>query len=124
VHTLSETPLDVTQAAPSVAEIITAIKNMHSVVAGVDGIPTALFKPWASHSDGDSSEDDDGTGPGTAADAVAQIAAGLSHVFDRISGSSTVPTERSTGLLSPIYKNKGDLADITNYRTLSIPSVA
>jgi hypothetical protein len=78
---------------------------MHSVAAGVDGIPTALFKPWAPHSDGDSSsEDDDGTGPGTAADAVALIAAGLSHVFDRISGSSTVPTEWSTGLLSPIYK--------------------
>jgi hypothetical protein len=120
----TETPVDVTQTAPSVAEIITAIKNMHSVAAGVDGIPTALFKPWAPHSDGDSSEDEDGTGPGTAADAVAQIAAGLSHVFDRISGSSTVPTEWSTGLLSPIYKNKGDLADITNYRPLSIPSVA
>ena len=84
-------------------------------------------KPWAPHSGDDSSEDDgdaaQGSGQGTAAGAVTQISTALSHVFDSISRSSTVPTEWSTGLLSPIYKNKGDLADITNYRPLSIPSV-
>jgi hypothetical protein len=120
-------PVDVTQAAPSVAEIVAAIKNMHSRAAGVDGILTALFKPWAPHTDDKSGEDDTDTGRGTAADAVTQISVGtvgLSLVFDRISASATVPTEWSTGLLSPIYKNKGDLAEITNYRPLSIPSVA
>jgi hypothetical protein len=61
VDTHIETPVDVTQAAPSVAEIAAAIKDMHteSRAAGVDGIPTALFKPWAPRTDDDNSEDDD-----------------------------------------------------------------
>ncbi len=119
--------VDVTQIAPTLQEIVTAIKSMQSHAAGVDGIPTALFKPWApSPGDEDRSETvvDDEADPGTATDAVGHIAQGLSLVFDCISRSSTVPAEWCTGLLSPIYKNKGDLADIANYRPLSIPTVA
>jgi hypothetical protein len=44
-------PVDVTRHAPTVAEIVAAIKGMHSHAAGVDGIPTALFKQWAPRDD-------------------------------------------------------------------------
>jgi len=103
------TPLasvDVTQSAPSQQEIVAAIKDMQSHAAGVDGIPTALFKPWAlASNDEDCSEDDDEDDQGTASDAVNLIAQGLSLVFDCICRSATVPTEWCMGLLSPIYKN-------------------
>ena len=115
-----------TQDAPRVAEIVAAIKNMHSHAAGVDGIPTALFKPRAPRpTNVDSNEGEDGTDEGgNAVGAITQIATGLSLVYDCISRSAAVPTEWCTGLLSPIFKNKGDLADINNYRPLSIPTVA
>ena len=37
--------IDVTADCPTVPEIIAAIRKMHSEAAGVDGIPTDLFKP-------------------------------------------------------------------------------
>ena len=40
--------IDVTADCPTVPEIIAAIRKMHSeAAAGVDGIPTDLFKPYA-----------------------------------------------------------------------------
>jgi hypothetical protein len=48
----------------------------------------------------------------------------LSFVFQSISSSAMVPEQWHTALLMPIYKGKGQLADPSNYRPLSIPDVA
>jgi hypothetical protein len=45
-------------------------------------------------------------------------------VFQSISSSAMVPEQWHTALLMPIYKGKGQLADPSNYRPLSIPDVA
>jgi hypothetical protein len=48
----------------------------------------------------------------------------MSVVIQSISSSATVPEQWHTALLMPIYKGKGQLADPSNYRPLSIPDVA
>jgi hypothetical protein len=56
--------------------------------------------------------------------ATAYIAAGLHAVFERVSAARAVPDSWRTAVLVPIYKGKGDQADITSYRPLSGPTVA
>ena len=123
--------IDVTSSCPSVPAIIAAIKAMDSHAAGTDGIPTALFKPWVASlprqrgaEGGIASVQASQPSVAAAPNAVAHIAAGLHLVYERISQSATVPSGWRSALLAPIHKGKGDLADISNYRPLSMPSVA
>jgi hypothetical protein len=57
-------------------------------------------------------------------DAATQIAGAMHVVFQSISSSAMVPEQWHTALLMPIYKGKGQLADPSDYRPLSIPDVA
>ena len=121
--------IDITSNCPTVAEIVVALKKMHSHAAGVDGIPTALWKPWALPSSAHASQAD--TEPDQAvpepepdAEATAAVAAALHIVFERVSSTGVVPDEWHTCLLSPLYKGKGDSSDMSSYRPLSIPTVA
>jgi hypothetical protein len=122
--------IDVTADCPTVPEIIAAIRKMHSEAAGVDGIPTDLFKPYAPQQteELDSETAAAGTVPASQfpsqSNSVAHVAAALHTVFKRISESASVPTEWRTAMLSPLYKSKGDLEDVSSYRPLSIPTVA
>jgi hypothetical protein len=124
--------IDVTADCPTVPEIIATIRKMDSDAAGVDGIPTDLFKPYAPQQTDSEELDSETTGPGTVpasqfpshSNSVAHIAAALHTVFRRISETASVPTEWRTAMLSPLYKSKGDLEDVSNYRPLSIPTVA
>jgi predicted membrane-bound mannosyltransferase len=60
----------------------------------------------------------------TSANANAHIAADLHAVFERISANRAVPASWHRAIPVPIYKGKGDQADITSYRPLSVPTVA
>ena len=42
----------------------------------------------------------------------------MQAVFERVGAASAVPNSWRTAVLVPIYKNKGDQSDITNYRPL------
>ncbi len=117
---------DVTSAAPSLPEIVAAIKRMDSVAAGADGFPTALYKPSLPPTPADqpvaaSPPQEQQT---SAAQAIANIAEGLQLVYAAISTSGQVPLEWRTALLIPIYKGKGQLAELASYRPLSVPTVA
>ncbi len=117
---------DITSAAPSVPEIVAAIKRMDSVAAGADGLPTALYKPSLSPSADDQapaatpSQEEQSSGE----QAVANIAEGLHLIYAAISATRRVPLEWRTALLIPIYKGKGQLAELSSYRPLSVPTVA
>ena len=120
-----ERQLDATSTAPTPQAIAATIRGMISTAAGIDGLPTCLFKPWLPPAPpaGDN-QPDPLPARATAANALARIAAGLHAVFKRISSESAVPTSWHTAVLVPIYKCKGDQADISNYRPLSVPTVA
>lgn len=118
--------IDIIGDSISVAEIITAIMASSSTAAGIDGIPTALIKPTLPPLPPGMHEQEC---PSQAAqphskDAVANIAEALHLVYDVISKTGKIPTEWQTALLIPIYKGKGQLADISSYRPLSVPPVA
>jgi hypothetical protein len=97
--------LDAASACPTVPEIAAAIDQMDSHAAGVDGLPTCLFR--------------DASQPAlppeaTTSNARAHIAAALHAVFERTSATGTIPEGWRRAVLVPIYK-KGDKADISNY---------
>jgi hypothetical protein len=99
---------------------------MDSKAAGADGIPTALLKPSLPPLLGTEREQGDGSTQSlpSSKDAAIQIADAMHAVFQSISSSAMVPEQWHTALLMPIYKGKGQLADPSNYRPLSIPDVA
>jgi hypothetical protein len=118
---------DITSECPSPAEIQAAISGMDSKAAGTDGIPTALLKPSLPAQQNDANtqaEEAASDQPASAQDAINSIAEALHIIYNKISSTATVPEQWHTALLMPIYKGKGQLADITNYRPLSVPSVA
>ncbi len=100
--------------------------RMDSKAARADGIPTALLKPslppllGAEREQGDDLTQSLPSGK----DATTQIAEAMHVVFQSISSSAMVPEQWHTALLMPIYKGKGQLADPSNYRPLSIPDAA
>jgi hypothetical protein len=120
-----EQQLDATSVAPTTQAIAAALQDMISTAAGVDGLPTCLFKPSLEQAplDGDDLHEPL-PAEANAATALAQIAASLQAVFERVSSAAAVPESWHTAVLVPIYKNKGDQADISNYRPLSVPTVA
>jgi hypothetical protein len=118
---------DITSECPTAPEVAAAILQMDSKAAGADGIPTALLKPSLPPLLG-AAEREQGDGSTqslpSAKDAATQIADALHVVIQSISSSALVPEQWHTALLMPIYKGKGQLADPSNYRPLSIPDVA
>ena len=118
-----ERQLDATSACPTAEDIAAAIKSMTSTAAGVDGLPTYLFKPQLAPATPEGGERPALPPEATAANALAHIAAGLHAVFERVSAAGAVPDSWRTAVLVPIYK-KGDQADVTNYRPLSVPTLA
>ena len=114
--------LDATSACPSVQEIAAAIDQMGSHAAGVGGLPTCLFRPRLPEPAADANQP--ALPPeATTSNARAHIAAALHAVFERITATGTVPESWRRAVLVPIHK-KGDQADISNYRPLSVPPVA
>jgi exonuclease III len=124
---------DITSSCPTIPEISAAITKMDNTSAGPDGIPSALLKPnlpppptpptspdAATHTNPDNTQDP----LPTTKDAIAKIAQGLHLLYSRISATGQVPEQWRTALLVPIYKGKGQAADISNYRPLSMPTVA
>jgi hypothetical protein len=100
---------------------------MDSKAAGTDGIPTALLKPSLPAQQNDANtqaEEAASDQPASAQDAINSIAEALHIIYNKISSTAAVPEQWHTALLMPIYKGKGQLADITNYRPLSVPSVS
>ncbi len=101
---------------------------MGNTSAGPDGIPSALLKPSLrqlpptppGHGNPENSQE---PLPSTK-DATAAIAQGLHALYARISATGSVPVQWRTTLLVPIYKGKGQAAEISNYRPLSMPTVA
>jgi hypothetical protein len=95
---------------PTIQEIAAAIDQMDSHAAGVDGLPTCLFRPRLPEPAGDASQP--ALPPeATTSNARAHIAAALHAVFERISVTGTVryswrravlvPTRRATRPTSP-----------------------
>jgi hypothetical protein len=96
---------------------------MEGKAAGPDGIPTALLKPTLPAAPyGTPAQEHDPALP-TAKDAIMSLAACLHLIFTAIAQSKQVPDGWHTALLTPIYKGKGQLADLSSYRPLSVPSV-
>ena len=115
-------PIDVTSECPKQHEISNAILGMQGAAAGIDGIPLALLKPWTNAK---SDREDEEANPFAALLAcVTRITAALHVVFKSISAVGTVPAAWRSALLAPIHKGKGELADMSNYRPLSMPTVA
>ena len=52
------------------------------------------------------------------------LAQGLHSIFERISATGQVPQQWRAAVLVPIYKDKGDMADVSNYRPLSVPTIS
>jgi hypothetical protein len=117
---------DISSECPTAPEVAAAIMRMDSKAAGADGIPTALLKPSLPPLLGTEREQGDGSTQSLPSDkdAAIQIADAMHVVFQSISSSAMVPEQWHTALLMPIYKGKGQLADPSNYRPLSIPDVA
>jgi exonuclease III len=114
--------IDVSSECPKKYEISNAILSMNGAAAGIDGIPLALLKPWSAAKDQGANE---AANPYQVLLAcVSQVAAALHAVFRSVSATGTVPTEWRSALLAPIHKGKGELSDISNYRPLSMPTVA
>ena len=126
---------DITSPSPSIAEITSALKKMGKTAAGPDGIPAALLKPTLPRAppcppqpQPDAPPPDDTTDteapPPRTQDAIAAVAQGLHKLYSCISSSGRVPEQWRTALLVPIYKGRGQAADVANYRPLSMPTVA
>ncbi len=121
---------DITSSCPTIAEIIAAIVKMDDTAAGPDGSPSALFKPTLPSPPPTPPEEPTPAEPSsqeampTSKDATAAIAEGLHLLYSCISSTGQVPQQWRTTLLVPIYKGKGQAADISNYRPLSMPTVA
>ena len=87
--------------APSPSEILSAIKRLPTGRApGADGIPGELLQ--------------------AAADSVAPL---LHQICQRIWEEERIPTQWKEGIILPLYKNKGDRRDTTNYRPITLLSV-
>jgi exonuclease III len=118
---------NITSTCPTIAEIRAAITKMGNTSAGPDGIPSALLKPSLQQlppmPPGSNLESTQEPLPSTK-DATEAIAQGLHALYSRISAAGSVPVQWRTTLLVPIYKGKGQAADISNYRPLSMPTVA
>lgn len=118
---------DITSECPSTAEIHAAIMRMDSKAAGTDGVPTALLKPALPaqpEDDNTQMEAPASQQPPSSKEAISSIAEALHIIYRKISDTASVPEQWHTALLMPIYKGKGQLSDISNYRPLSVPSVA
>jgi hypothetical protein len=123
-----EQQLDATSTCPSTEDINAVIGRMHSMAAGIDGLPTCLLRPRlppaaAEAGDQPAQPQQDTTAAAanaTPANANASIAAGLHAVFERVNATTAVPDSWRTAILVPIYKGRGDQADITNYRPLFV----
>ena len=98
-----------------------AIREMdNNTSPGVDGIPISLLKPHISIADYLDTAGQQH--PPTPPNAAAVIAAKLEQLYRAVSNSGKVPTEWQTAVLVPIYKEKGDANDLSNYRPLSMPT--
>ena len=102
---------------------------MSRTSAGVDGIPSALLKPYVpcpSPPPPPQPQPPPSTPPPppppSQADTIFAMATALHLVFSKVC-SCQVPHQWRLALLSPIHK-KGSLSDISNYRPLSVPSVS
>ena len=115
--------IDITSECPTVADIAAAIKHSSSTSAGIDGIPTALLHPVPIPQPADDLANAALGSTTSNADALLSTAAGLHAVFQRISSTGAIPQQWRSAVLVPIYKNKGDRSDISNYRPLSMPTV-
>jgi hypothetical protein len=110
---------------------------MLCTAAGIDCLPTCLLRPRlppaVERAGNQPEQPQPGGTPAPKPDAAAaasanvtvQIAdAGLHAVFERIRVTRAVPASRCSAILVPIYKGKGDQADISSYRPLSVSTVA
>jgi hypothetical protein len=51
------------------------------------------------------------------------IASMLQRLYSKVAGTGVVPLQWQSAVLTPIYKQKGDVNDLGNYRPLSVPTV-
>ena len=79
--------------------------------AGIDGIPMALLKPHIPQlTDGDCSNSDAEEPPDAAA-AITTIASMLQRLYSKVAGTGVVPLQWQSAVLTPIYKQRGDVND-------------
>jgi hypothetical protein len=118
--------VDPTSTPPTFADIMATIKTMGSTAAGIDGIPSAMFKPHLpppNNVDRHTTQVAN-TQQATAAGATAMISTRLEQLFRHVSRLGIVPSQWQQALLVPIYKDKGDANDLSNYRPLSMPTTS
>ena len=116
------TAIDITTSPPSLADVLIALKKMSTSSAGIDGIPSALLKPYLPPPPPPTGDPTPLAPPPP--DATAVIAGKLQSIYKSISQMGCVPQQWQMAVLAPIYKEKGDPGDIGNYRPLSIPTVS
>ena len=115
--------IDVTSTSAGLGEIVAALQRSSNTSAGIGGIPMALLKPHMPQlPDGDCSNSDAEEPPGAAA-AITTIASMLQRLYSKVAGTGVVPLQWQSAVLTPIYKQKGDVNDLGNYRPLSVPTV-
>ena len=87
--------------APTLSEVMTAIKRLPNGRApGADGISGEMLR--------------------AAADSIAPR---LHQICQRIWEEERIPADWKEGIILPIYKNKGDRRDTSNYRPITLLSV-
>ena len=90
----------------------------------MDGIPSALLKPYIPPTPSTSPPPPPTTTPlPSQNDAITAVASALHTIFSKISRSGQIPQQWQLALLAPIHK-KGDIGCISNYRPLSVPPVS
>lgn len=85
----------------SVGEVREALLHLDvTKAAGDDGVPTRLLRLLSS-----------------------ELAPCVHHIFQRCLATGTLPTDWKLATVTPIYKNKGNSREPTNYRPISLLSV-
>ncbi len=100
-----------------------ALQRSSNTSAGIDdGIPRDLLKPHMPQlPDGDCSNSDAEEPPDAAAAAITTIASMLQKLYSKVAGTGIIPLRLQSAVLTPIYKQRGDVNDLGNYGPLSVP---